>query len=147
MPNPPVPYALKVLRGNPGQRRLAAPLEPEPLAECPPPPDYLGVYATQEWQRVGPELHRLGLLTELDIPMLAAFCAAFELWRTVVEILARERIPEGSTRAKPLVRIRKDASERMLAAAREFGMTPLARTRLTGGLGPAKPSKFKDLIA
>ena len=58
---PPTPTHLKLLRGNPGKR----PIRPEPQPEQPPtppePPDFLTGYAFDEWRRVAPELHRLGL--------------------------------------------------------------------------------------
>jgi P27 family predicted phage terminase small subunit len=139
---------LKLLHGNPGHRRIHPELEPEPLAAVPEPPDCLDDYAAEEWRRVAPQLLALGLLSALDIPLLALYCSAYGQWRTAVEILAREQIPEGSARAKPLAQIRKAAAEQILRLAGEFGMTPLARSRLTGGLGrQAKPSKFEGLIA
>src|SRR5262245_17237437 len=35
--------------------------------------------------RVAPELHRLDLLTVLDVMTLAAYCQAYCVWRTAVE--------------------------------------------------------------
>jgi hypothetical protein len=48
MPNPPVPFPLKVLRGNPGKRPL--PNEPQPARPptCPEPPAFLAGYAADE---------------------------------------------------------------------------------------------------
>jgi phage terminase small subunit len=58
----PVPYNLRVLRGNPGKRRLNK-NEPRPLIPevVPEPPDFLNPYAQEEWHRIAGELSRLGL--------------------------------------------------------------------------------------
>jgi phage terminase small subunit len=72
---------LKVLRGNPGQRRL----RPEPMPArgeaVPEPPKYLTDYAVEEWSRTAPELWHLGLLTVLDTNLFAAYCQSYAKWR------------------------------------------------------------------
>jgi hypothetical protein len=84
---PPEPVRLKLLKGNPGRRPLRP--EPEPAIEpqCPPAPPYLSGYAAQEWEVVAPELHRLRLLTAVDLASLAAYCVAYQQWRVAVEAL------------------------------------------------------------
>jgi P27 family predicted phage terminase small subunit len=54
----------------------------------PEPPPFLVGYAADEWWRVAPELHRLGLLTLVDVMPLAAYCEAYKRWRTAEELLA-----------------------------------------------------------
>jgi phage terminase small subunit len=82
---PPSPNVIKLLRGNPGKRRIAD--EPKPqIPECvPEPPLFITGYAADEWYRVAPELHVLGLLTVLDVMPFAAYCQAYHHWRTAVE--------------------------------------------------------------
>ena len=58
---PPTPLHLKLLRGNPGQRRLYPEPQPERPPQCPDAPDHLCELAQDEWRRVAPQLHRLGL--------------------------------------------------------------------------------------
>ena len=65
MPNPPVPFPLKVLRGNPGKRPMKREPQPEQHADVPEPPAFITGYAADEWWRSAPELHRLGLLTRI----------------------------------------------------------------------------------
>jgi P27 family predicted phage terminase small subunit len=102
-----------------------------------------------EWRRIAPQLLALGLLSALDLPILEIYCAAFERWRTAIEVTngpyAAEKLTAPAVRA--LAKVRRDAAAEMLAAAGQFGLTPLARSRLTGGLGPATRSKFAGLIA
>lgn len=72
MPNPPVPFPLKLLRGNPGKRPMRPEPQPQIAADVPEPPSFITGYAADEWWRTAPELHRLGLLTRIDVPALAA---------------------------------------------------------------------------
>jgi hypothetical protein len=45
---PPIPFALRKLRGNPSKRRLRAGPEPQIPKSCPPPPNFLNAYAQDE---------------------------------------------------------------------------------------------------
>jgi P27 family predicted phage terminase small subunit len=55
---------------------------------------------------------------------------------------------DGDARRNPLAKIASDAAEDMLRFAGEFGLTPVARTRLAAaGYGPSSPSKFDGLLA
>ncbi len=142
--NAPVPLPLRRLRGNPGKRPLSREPELPREPECPPPPDFLAPYACDEWWRVAPELHLLGLLTVADVQVLAAYCQAYARWPTAEEALARmagcdesdgllAKSATGDARPHPLVKISRDAAARMVKFAGEFGMTPVARTRLAQG--------------
>jgi P27 family predicted phage terminase small subunit len=77
MPGPPLEHPqLRLLKGNPGKRPTRSPPQPAVAEECPPPPRYLNDYAKEKWQHIAPELHRLNLLTVLDVSPLAAYCCA-----------------------------------------------------------------------
>ena len=158
---PPTPLHLRLLRGNPGKRPLHP--EPEPAREpqCPDAPSYLRGYAIDEWYAVAPELWRLGLLTILDVSMLACYCDAYYRWRLAREALQKmtEHDPvtqgfliknvDGSARRNPLAKVVTDAGAEMLSAAAEFGLTPIARARLrAAGVGgqPPELGKFDSLL-
>lgn len=159
MPNPPVPFPLKVLRGNPGRR----PLKPEPQPTipktCPEPPAFITGYAADEWWRTAPELHVLGLLTRIDVPALAAYCYAYGQWRLAVETQTRMAANDpitggqliktkyGDAVQNPLVSIARKHAADMVRYAGEFGLTALARSRIAGGINtPQPPGKFDGLL-
>jgi P27 family predicted phage terminase small subunit len=156
---PPTPLHLRLLRGNPGKRPLRPEPEPARAPECPNPPPFVTGYASDEWWRVAPELHRLGLLTVLDVATLSAYCVSYAHWRTAEETLARAaaadqvtgglivKVAAGSIRRNPLVKIASDAAGDMLRYAGEFGLTPVARSRLAAGVGGQPPGgKFAGLL-
>ena len=59
------PTRLRILEGNPSKRPLPN-NEPQPDPTMPECPDWLMADAKEEWHRVAPELHRIGLLTIVD---------------------------------------------------------------------------------
>ena len=93
-----VPTHLKLLRGNPGKRPIKP--EPEPsVPDTPPePPDFLSEDAVNEWWRVAPELHALGLLTELDVAPFAAYCDAYARWITAERLLSAMADKDATTK-------------------------------------------------
>jgi P27 family predicted phage terminase small subunit len=156
---PPTPSYLKLLRGNPGRRRVPPEPQPEIAPECPAPPSFLGPYGREEWQRVGPGLHAVGLLTVLDVMPLAAYCNAYQTWRTAVEVLDRMaqtnpltgglliKTTDGNPRRNPVMKIAADSANAMLRYAGEFGLTPVARSRLgAAGWEPPKGGKFSGYL-
>jgi len=112
--------------------------------------------AADEWYRVAAGLHALGLLTEVDVMPLAAYCQAYKRWRTAEEELAKIADDETSglliktqhgAQANPLVRISAKAAQDMVRYASEFGFTPAARARVAIGVRETGPSKWDGLIA
>jgi P27 family predicted phage terminase small subunit len=154
-----IPTHLRLLRSNPGKRPIKP--EPEPaVPEKPPnPPAFLSEDAVNEWWRVAPELHALGLLTILDVQPLAAYCMAYAHWMAAEQALAQMAAEDprfngmmitgstGSLLANPLVKIARNAAARMLRFAGEFGMTPCARSYLDAVGRLSGPSKFDGLLA
>jgi P27 family predicted phage terminase small subunit len=121
----------------------------------------LGEFARGEWSRVAQQLHSLHLLTWLDLQPLAAYCQAYERWRTaevmLLEAARKEpatqgllvKTADGHPRISPLVRIARDAAADMVRFAGEFGMTPVARARIAAGplSEPPGGGKFDGLLA
>jgi len=156
---PPIPFPLKRLRGNAGHQRLDREPEPERGAQCPEAPAFVTGHAADEWYRVGKQLHRLSLLTVVDVMPFAAYCIAYGRWKAAEEALARiadddpamhgliVRGADGNVRINPQVRIAHMAAEAMIRAAGEFGMTAAARSRISAGVcGPPDDGKFSGLF-
>ena len=78
----PPPTYLRLLQGNP-QRRPLNTNEPQPEvpAEFPEPPPHIEGYAHDEWYRIGPELHRMRLLTVADLKIFEFYCQSYGRWR------------------------------------------------------------------
>ena len=69
------PTKLRELEGNPGKRTLPEEVESEP--GIPARPTFLKGAAKKEWERIAPELYKLGLLSKVDRAALAAYCQAY----------------------------------------------------------------------
>jgi P27 family predicted phage terminase small subunit len=139
---PPTPLRLRLLRGNPGKRPLRPEVEPTRPSACPDRPAFVTGYAADEWNRIAPEIHRLGLLTTLDVSVLGVYCATVARWRAAEETLARMaqggllvENDKGELRRNPLVQVARHAAADMVRLAGHFGMTPAARSRLAAGIG------------
>jgi P27 family predicted phage terminase small subunit len=133
--------------------------QPEIAADVPEPPPFIVGYAADEWWSTGTQLHRLGLLTNVDIPAFAAYCHAYGQWRMASEALARMQANDpilngmlvktkyGDAAMNPLVSIARKHAGDVIRYASEFGLTPVARARLaSGGYGPPVPGKFDGLL-
>ncbi len=144
----PKPTALKLLHGTPGQRKLPTD-EPKPDTAMPVRPVWLNGEAKAEWDRVVPELHRLGLATSVDRAALIAYC---DQWRTYVTA-TRAVLAQGAVISlgkedddgevtfmrmakNPNVLIARDALMACKSFMAEFGLTPSARGRMSV---PGKP--------
>lgn len=133
----PIPSNLKVLRDTDQKCRMN-PHEARPNPEIPSAPRHLSREALMEWGRITDELHRLGLLSNIDRAALAAYCQAYGRWSEAeAQIYADPDNPRlttvtanGTTIQHPLVGIANSAALLMHKFLTEFGMTPSSRTRV-----------------
>lgn len=150
----PTPTHLKLVRGNPGKRRLNA-SEPAPDRTLPTPPAELCADARLEWDRVAGELHGIGVLSRIDRASLAAYCQAYGRWivaeRAIAKMAERDQLTQGlmikttngNAVQNPLLGTANKAMGDMVRYAAEFGMTPSARSRVQGERPiPEKPAGF-----
>jgi P27 family predicted phage terminase small subunit len=158
-----VPTQLKLLRGNTGHRPLPkGEIQPLVEAECPPAPHHIrrSEVAREEWNRIAPELHRLGILTIADYRPLSLYCLAYARWCEAEDALyemAQENpkhrglLVEGANGGhitNPLVKIAANASLNLMRFCVEFGFTPSSRTRVNGtASGEEAERKFSGLLA
>ena len=78
--------------------------------------------AGQEWDRVAPKLHALGLLTGLDVIALEMYCLTFATYARVrTEVAAAKR---SGVRIDPnVLKIPAEAKDDLRRTAAKFGMT------------------------
>jgi P27 family predicted phage terminase small subunit len=156
---PPTPTHLRLIRGNPSKKAFRPEPQPTRTAQVPEPPGFLTGYAVDEWYSIAPELHRLGLLSVIDVMPLAAYCQAYKRWRMAEEILAEMAKRDLATSAllvknttgdavqNPLVKIAAHAARDMIRFGGEFGMTPVARARIAAGVyAQSDAGKFDGLL-
>jgi P27 family predicted phage terminase small subunit len=149
----PVPTALKLLRGNPGKRRInrsetpGGPLDPA----CP--PELTAADARAEWERGIVAAIRVGQITERDRIFAIAHCELWATWRSQLADAARHPhvVSSGPTKHPIPNPARCMANKTFLLLARvdvELGFTPSSRSRIT--VEPAtqvtEPDKWAGLL-
>ena len=144
----PKPSELRRLQGNPGHRALPK-NEPRPRAHCPHRPQWLVGEARKEWERIAPELRRLGLLTTVDRAALAAYCQNYARWLQAEQALVKEglifKTDSGYIQQRPEIGIAHKAMALMKAFCQEFGLTPASRTRIAVP-EPPKADPFEEWL-
>lgn len=139
MPSPkPKPAALKLLEGrSEGRDSGGRPVKEAPAFErgAPAAPIWLSQEARAEWNRVAPELERLGVLKRIDGAALVAYCECWSRFVTATAIVQREGMVlhddrQGRAQRHPALLTAEAASKELRAWAGEFGLTPSAEARL-----------------
>lgn len=145
----PTPASIHLLNGNPGKRSQAAPGS-GPACAVPDAPAWLLDEARAEWDRIAPELEKLGLISQLDVAHLAGYCQAYalmercalELKRLQAEELGKpekernalrglvDMTPSGYKQISALMQAYNRAADAMKSHAAEFGLSPSARMRV-----------------
>ena len=143
---PPVPTALKLVRGNPGKRALND-QEPEiPVADASiKPPEHLNEIARREWVRMAHTLVTSRVLTEGDLAVFEAYCVYYaefvhyslEMRDTKPYAIIRKLDKNGKEIPNafyiewhPARTMRDAAWNNYLKAAAQLGLTPSARSRV-----------------
>jgi P27 family predicted phage terminase small subunit len=134
----PAPTALKVLRGERKDRiNRDEPKPPEGRPAC---PRWLADEAKVVWRRLAPQLYARGkLLTDWDREQFAVYCEAWARWKeNVVALRGESTVIEGHRGmvANPRIRSIAAAEATMKGLAREFGLTPSARSGIKVGGEP-----------
>jgi P27 family predicted phage terminase small subunit len=125
----PIPTRLKILMGNPGKRRINS-NKPQPIGEAEMPSGLSGD-AENEWNRLYPELTRLGLLTVVDASAFAAYCECWGLYRRACRDMKELTVEsKGRPFPNPAITIAAECRRQMLAYQTKFGLTPSDRARM-----------------
>jgi len=138
----PKPTRLRVLHGGHPERINRD--EPQPAKLPVETPDFLSELAERKWDALAPHLEAMGVLTAVDVDLLAAYCESYARWRRVVTMAAKSppvfnRGEEGEMLLvrNPLWAQVRDATSELRVLAREFGFTPSARSGLRAEQGMA----------
>lgn len=137
----PRPAALKLIEGrgngtDSGGRKVKE--GPAFGRSAPEAPEWLPAEARDEWNRVVPELDRLGLLKSIDRTALTSYCMVWQRFVDANAIVAREgmiveeELTLGRTKLyrHPALLTVEVASKELRAWATEFGLTPSSEQRL-----------------
>ena len=147
------PTRLRLLDG----KRVSSRNEPRPQEIAPDCPSYLTGTARRAWNQLAPKLERLGLLTEIDGELFAAFCASYGNWIEARAYIKRHgRYFESATGYKalhPAVSVERRERELLLRIGGQFGLSPSSRagidmpTPAPATAGRDKGDKLEQLIA
>ena len=132
------PTALKILRGNPGKRRLHAEHEAAPPALDDTfdtsPPELKGDRRAQaEWKRVAPLLRDCGLISEAERGAVVALCQQWSTYLAARWQLQRHGVTtlvNGITRVSPHLAIADGALVHCQRLWNELGLTPSGRAKV-----------------
>lgn len=156
-----MPTKLKILRGNPGKRKIDD-REPRPASAVPPCPKLLVGEARKEWRRVSKLLDALGLLTHLDRAALTAYCQCWARWvdaegkvnqlgavvlRPAPLAAEGEEQPPPEFMPNPYLRVAEASLKQLTRLLAEFGLTPSSRTRLSSPAPSAQRDEMEDFLA
>ena len=134
----PQPTRLKVLRGNPGRRRLSKG-EPKPSDALPRCPRDLQPAARAVWKQLIPELAEMGILTHVDGRTLERYCVLWVRWQRAETFICKNgdvfAIKDDTGRVKylqcfPQVAIANQLAQQLHRIEQDFGMTPASRSRV-----------------
>lgn len=118
------------------------------LSGVPKPPSHLSAVARDEWNRVAPELVRMGILATSDLGALELYTVEFAAIRECEEILREEgrtvTTPAGP-KAHPAAAMRKASMMQATRLASELGLTPVSRSRK--GIGSPKGGPHENAPA
>lgn len=154
MPSPkPKPTALKILAGNPGRRPLPQ-REPQYHPAIPQKPKWMGLYASEEWDRLTADMDGQRVLTKNDLGILVAICLAYEQMREclgIIKQLGRTYTVEdmGGNRhfkLRPEVVRFETALSQYKTFLVEVGFTPSSRSKVQTLPEPCKPTGINQFF-
>lgn len=110
----------------------------EPPVEMPEPPSHLSPCEAAHFNRTAKFLAEMRVMTAADVDALTMYAESYEVLRlarkTISEVGLYEVSPKNGYHIQhPALGIANAAQDRCMKILAEFGLTPSARARLTGG--------------
>ena len=97
-------------------------------------PEWLDKRAAAKWDELALRLHSLGLLTEIDLDVFAAYCVSWSNWRDAEECIqkygATTQAQSGYEAVSPHVTRAKNHLAELIKLSGLLGLSPSARTRI-----------------
>ena len=127
-------------KGNPGKRPLNK-SEPKPAADAIAPPEWVTGVSLDKWNEVVPKLIGMGVMTNADVDTVARYCTMHEQYVKYLEQVRRGldvlviRDEKGKVKymqSTPAATMMTKLAASMLRIEQEFGLTPSARSGLSG---------------
>jgi len=102
------------------------------LPDC---PVWLPKNAKKYWKKIGPELAKSGLIAKVDSAMFSAHCDSVGKFEEVTRLLAElddclEKTPQGFTVQSAMFTVRNKLWDQVKSSAQEFGLSPVARSKV-----------------
>ncbi len=144
---PAKPAHLKIVEGRGHGRDSGGRLVPEVpgFERCvPTKPEHLTPVASELWDRIVPELARVGILKDGDGAALEFGCEAYSRWRAAKEQRVNEDLViEGphSRSANPLIGIEERAWKDYSLFSSKFGLTPSDEMKIAKEPGSSNAGK------
>lgn len=152
---PPKPTELLKLLNNPGKRKIPTDTpQPDKLYNIPRPPKGLNKTAKERWKYLAERLSRCGILTEIDLDVLAACCSSLSIATDAAEKLSEEGLTietfneNGSLREKkksPYLTVFCEALMIFDKFGAKLGLSPSDRVRLRG-IGKKEDDEFDEFL-
>ena len=144
------PDALKELQGTARADRKRSSIAN--VEGMPKRPTGLSEQAVRIWQSLGPKLHELGLLAEIDASMFAIYCQTCADWLQITRHLNRlgplkwySVTKSGYRRMIPELQVRDRAFQVLLKLGTRFGLDPSSRAGL-GVVADKSPNFVEEFL-
>jgi P27 family predicted phage terminase small subunit len=135
-----IPTAIKKAQGTlVKSRTLENEMQVEQINFIPEPPDYLNEFGRMEWQTVACELLEKQMLHMVDLALLSAYCNEMGIYLECYNKINKEGAIERTydkdgrlraSKAKPEIAMARNALDRALKIAVQFGFTPSSRASI-----------------
>lgn len=143
----PKPVEQKMREGNPGQRKLPAPLRLRVGGVLK--PDDLPPAASELWDELVPILDNANVLNRVDAAALQALCIQWERAEQARRAIKTEGLftlgSAGQLAEHPALQVERQAHQLMLRFAEQFGITPVARARIAAAAAVVNASMADEL--